>query len=270
MGRDILGVNTYPFWVPERVDAATYKTNWCPPDTSSHMTGPEANVWGVGMIIYLLMTNQDIGDISDQVNWKLGANNPDRDNSDIDKYLFEIEEFPTYLADEEDYSDLLKNLVRECTRLEPLKRPQARTICAAIHKGITEEYERLQKEFNGDENWIRHATRVATSDHEWVRIPQGPFSMMPMPVSGVTNNAEINNVWREYESYVVRWHDMNAPVPWPPGASTGAPVPPNVGMAGRSFIGSDWVLYMNQKDFGYAFQGEQLPRGGRAWRTQYQ
>lgn len=286
MGKDFYMLNNYLFYRSGRVDEETWTaTNQVPPNTRSHCIGPEANVWSAAAAVLLLMTLGDVWDLSDLVRKKLGHRNLTRDDDSVPQYLIEPEVFDKFLTGKEQYSDELKNLVRECTRLEPQKRPPIDTILDEVHAGIQREYERLHGEFD-DLDELYDATRMAFTNEQWLKVPEGPFKMMPRSKVGVTGGGspDISNAWSEFHHVVEEWADPSDPTLVPPGQwrifrhGDGGPVrwtaahpEPDVAVrpAPLPYYGSDWILYTarNLEVDGY-HQGPPLPKGGRAWKPQ--
>lgn len=269
MGQTDLGQPIYPYYNPRRVDGPSFREDrGTPQDTDSHCVGPEANTWGVGVIIYLLMALEDILTLSESIDHKLRPG-PERDDPRRNQYLFEVEDFPSFLDPHEEYSYELKRLVQECTRLEPLRRPSVDTVCQQIQNGIFRERERLYQAFGHDENAIQDATRVAFSNEEWHDVPRGPFLMMDRPIPGdVKNKARIQE-WYDFQWQVEQWADPNAPMLIPPGRCTSR-VPSSVEDRSRPFWGPDMMLYVPEGMTQGYWQGPPLPRGGRAQPPQQQ
>lgn len=283
MGYSLSGQPNYLFYKPERVDLESWtRDGGKPQDTYAHCVGPEANVWGAAVAILLLMTLEDIEDIHDRVTSLLHpTSNRTRDDENVDQYLFDLEYFPTFLSEDEDYSDELKLLVRECTRIEPTKRPDADVVLQLIYEGIQREHDRLQEEF-GDDDEIRRATRVVFTNAEWVEIPEGPFAMMERSTPGRPADDSVRRNWRNLHGYVEEWADPDAPTLVPPRQWTiyqpgdGAPIAhtagnqPSDNPLSRPFYGNDWILYVDPGFMDNYHQGQPLPRGGRAYRDVWQ
>lgn len=286
MGLDIYARDTYLFYKPARVDAAKWNaTNGIPQNTESHCIGPEANVWSAALAVYLLMTLEDIRDVDAIVRHKLSLENVHRDDDNVPQYLFDVEDFSTFLEDNEDYSDELKNLVQECTRLEPMKRPHIDSILSAIHAGIKREHDRLHNEFD-DEGDIYDATRMAFTNEDWYDVPEGPYEMIPRSIPSVQGGGSdaTRRGWRMFHHVVEEWADPTAPTLVPPRQwriwrhgdpgptywTAGNPEPEQaVQYQGTfPFYGSDWVMYTDQNFIRGYHQGRSLPSGGRAWKSQ--
>lgn len=250
----------YPFYKRQRVDEQVWKEHGdMPMDTKLHAIGPEANVWGVGIIIYLLMTLRSSTEVDVQVKTKLLKRNPTRDDPDVDQYLFDSSSFETNLPDDEDYSEELKFLVTECTRIEPLKRPGCSELLLDIYEAMVNENDRLQEEF-GDDDAIRAATRMAFTNEDWHDVPSGPYTMMPRPIPNVEDRA-INRAWERFWEDVTAWCDPDAPklIPpiqarfQPPGLSTQP-----------TWLGTDHVMYVDRDFIADYWRGPPLHGGGRA------
>lgn len=284
MGYDPHGQQNYLFYKPERVDLDSWtRDGGHPQDTFAHCIGPEANIWGAAVAILLLMTLEDIEDINSRVLSLLSlTSNRTRDSENVDQYLFDLEYFATFLCEDEDYSDELKNLVRECTRIEPTKRPDADETLKQIYAGIQREHDRLQEEFGGNDDEIRRATRMAFTNGEWAETPEGPFLMMERSMLGVWGDENQRKNWRNLHAYVEEWADPDAPTLVPPRQWTTyqpGDGPPRAHTAGnqpsdnpfsRPFYGHDWLLYTDPGFMDNYHRGQPLPRGGRAYRDVWQ
>lgn len=283
MGYDLSGQGNYLFYKPERVDLESWlRSSGHPQDTTSHCIGPEANVWGAAVAVLLLMTLEDIDEMNSRVTSLLSlTRNRTRDDANSNQYLFDLAYFPTFLSEDEDYSDELKNLVRECTRMEPTKRPEIDNLLRLIYDGIQREHDRLHEEF-GDDDEIRRATRMAFTNNEWAGIPEGPFAMMERSTPGRQGDESIRRNWRNLHAYVEEWADPDAPTLVPPGQWTvfqPGDGPPRAHTASnrpadnplsRPFYGNDWMLYVDPGFMDGYHQGQPLPRGGRAYRDVWQ
>lgn len=284
MGVDCYAKNAYLFYKQARVDEPSWNANkGVPRNTKSHCIGPESNVWGAAMAVYVLMTLEDIRDIDEIVNEKISLNNYRRDDDTVDQYLFELEDFATFLEGDEDYSDELKQLVQQCTRMEPTKRPGIDTILAAIHAGIKQEHDRLHNEFSDDGD-IYDATRMAFTNQDWFDVPEGPYEMMPRSVPGAHWGGDRKTLfgWREFHHVVEEWADGNAPTLVPPGQykvwgrgdayakywTAKNPEPEDPGYITLPYYGGDMVLYVDENFIRGYHQGRPLPPGGRAWKSQ--
>lgn len=262
MGVDEYGNPTYPFFDQRRVDYPNFQLlKGVPQNTESHCIGPEANLWGVAVVVSMLMTGESMPEISRRIDWHYRPGNPTRDNPNMNAYLYRADAFPTHLIGDEDYSPDLKALVSECSRMEPLKRPNLDTVIETIKEGIVRERHRLEDAF-GTEAAIREATRVVFSNEEWHDVPQGPFMMMPRPTPGF-NEERVGQMWRDFSHNVEAWQDPAEPPLYPPGR-TAEVVPPNLQDHVRPFQGPDMMIYVNPGDTAGYYQGPPLPKGGRA------
>lgn len=209
----------------------------------------------------MLMTGEDIRDISRRVNWILRPENATRDDPTVDQYLCEPKDFSGFLSGDEDYSPQLKRLVAECCRLEPLKRPTLEWAANQAGAGIKRERVRLQAAF-GTDAAILEATRMAFTNEQWVEVPHGPFLMMQRPTPGVINN-EVIQPWYDFNRGVEVWQDPNAPPLFPPGRTSDT-LPAGIKDQKRPFQGDDMVTYVNPGATRAYWRGRPLPKGGRA------
>lgn len=264
LGKDHSGKPTYLFWDPRRVHRPLYeKKNGIPSNTTLHCAGPEANLWTVGVIIYMFMTGEDISNISKRVDALLQVDSIGRDNPAVDKYICKPSLFPTFLSGEEDYSPELKALVADCCRLEPLKRPSADRVKRDIEAGIVRERDRLFHAFDSDQAKIAQATRMAFTNEQWHEIPQGPFAMVPMPKPGDEPGSGVGQFWFEFHHSVEVWQDPDAPPILVPGR-TFSKLPRGERDWKRPFTAYDMVMYADQAMMNSYWKGPALPRGGRA------
>lgn len=262
MGTNPQGQPVYPFWDPRRVDGPSWmKAKGIPTNTEGHCVGPEANLWTAGLIIYMLMTNEGIREISALVNLRLRPDHPARDNPAMDKFLKRVERFPTKLDPHEDYSPELKELVAEVCRLEPMRRPNLDFVQAKVIEGIQQERYRLRRAF-GSEEAIRQATRMAFTNEEWHDVPQGPFTMIPSPIPGDLTTGGSQR-WHDFAHAAESWQDPQAPPIYPPGRVSEV-VPDNITEKPRPFTGPEMVVYVKPGSVDDYWKGPPLPRGGRA------
>lgn len=211
----------------------------------------------------MLMTGEQIRDISQRVDWMQRPENSVRDDPTVDKYLCHPERFPGFLNGDEDYSPELKRLVAECCRLEPLKRPTLDSVATEIARGIRQEGTRLRSVF-GTDAAIADATRMAFSNEDWHDVPQGPYMMMKRPVPGVID-IDVGQQWFDFSLGVETWQDPNAPPLLPPGR-TSETLPAGYPDQVRPFQGRDLVTYVNPGATSTYWRGRPLPNGGRAQR----
>lgn len=159
---------------------------------AAHAVGPEANVWGIGMCIYQLMSLCEAGDFGHSVDiiLKEGPSNNDLANSgDCIDGVDSAFEFP-HDADEA-YSRELQELVRACLRLDPLARPSTTSLKESIQQGMDRERTRLYNDWGPDEDRVRYAASVIFDPEEWNRTPQGPFDFQ------VRHDREFWRAWDE-------------------------------------------------------------------------
>lgn len=141
----------YPFTEHLRRDPPR-DANGVPVDKAKHPIGPEANVWGVSAIIYLIMTLQDGEQLSQLVNDKLNYSDPTKPLPEGELEILSSTDFGHGAASSssDDYSPQLKRAVIMCTRIQPSKRPSAARMIEPLQGSMATEAQRLRHEFNGD------------------------------------------------------------------------------------------------------------------------
>lgn len=222
-----------------------------------HAIGPPSNIFAVGLMMHNLITLDDIGDLDAQINFKL--KNP-AFLSQAELYLFD--DVTTNLSDEDDYSDELKALVRECTRVEPEKRPTSLALYQKTYQGMQREQRRLLHVYNGDAGRIWRATRIQTGSEPqaWNQTPQGPFDN----ISHWSNQGRIQ-WWKTFVGMLEKYADPDQPRFFAQGRTHWL----ERWEAGWDFLRGQMAenrltVCMPSVREGMYYQGPRLPRGGRS------
>ena len=158
-------------------DPPVTDANNVPVDKGKHRLGPEANVWGVGAIIYLLMTLKDSEQLDRMIKKRLDYSDPHKPLPKGTMDLLTYGDFGRGAASptSDDYSDELKDAVIFCTRITPSTRPKYIEIIGVLRKQAGMEAGRLHQEFDGDEQAILENTRLNMTHDDWNLTARGPF-----------------------------------------------------------------------------------------------
>ena len=237
-----------------------------------HPVGPEANLWGAGIMVYLLMTLEDSSIISDELDEELDehfnkkySTDPGSSRRRSSGGLCTVDEINTRLPrqDAADYSWQLKELVRQCTRIQPQDRPTAAQARTAILAGIQAEEDRLFKEFDDNIEVIRSVARVVLDHDVWNDTPRGPCDFGVDLTPGKTRYIATNVAlfWREFHEFCNDVKDPDVAALVPPGINcqTDQSMEP-----GQRWVGEDYVTCVSEFDQFHLHMGEPLPAGGRA------
>jgi len=253
--------------------------NGVPVDKARHPIGPEANVWGVGAIIYLLMTLQDGEQLSQLVNDKLNYSDPMKTLPEGDFDLLSPNDFGHGAASptSDDYSPQLKRAVIMCTRIQPSQRPSAASMIAPLQGLMATEATRLRHEFDGDQRVIFENTRLNLTHDDWNQTPAGPFctnfcvSHTP-PAHRPLDAPWLSYFWGEFWRHCDKFAHPNDARLIPPTACQPIDVGPNY--QNRDYLGSSRVYGQRDEVVYYPYQYNQpphsyhsrtfFPPGGRA------
>lgn len=182
--------------------------NILPPVKNMHTVTPSSNLWGAAYLVYLLMTLDDPDSTheflekilkesdyyTEQVNWTRGM-----DGRRISGGLFTFSEIDTNLphGNFAPYSDTLQQLVLDCTRLQPHKRPSLAEVEERVRVGMHAESERLHEEFGDDHGALLAATRVVFDSAEWNEIPHGPFNFVDLTPEEMPDKS-LQQFWADF------------------------------------------------------------------------
>lgn len=193
-----------------------------PLNKRSHPVSAESNVWGVGAIIYLLMTLRDGEELSRIVDRKLDYRAPSKPNPPPSWDVLDLNDFgPGPGTNEsEDYSPQLKQAVMMCTRIVPSQRPDPGAMIERLKFYMDLEVQRLNHEFNGNQQEIYEQTKLNMTHDDWNQTPRGPF-----------------------------WQDIGVSL-----------TPPLVRPAGADWLNYFWIEFWNHCDkFVYADEARLIP-----------
>jgi len=208
------------------------------------------------MMMYVLMTLKEIEEVDQEIEFTL--NQAASRVVDDQLYMFEFDDGWLEGTDE-DYSEELKSLVRECTRVEPHRRPSTDWLAQQVDEGVHREHNRLQMEF-GDEMEILNRTRVQYYNHEWNQTQLGPYDHGVYPNQFESLNGEQMTFWDTFWRYCDQFKDPDAPKLLPPGNLLCWDYTP----PGCEFVDDSRVLHANWQWARHFHQGQWLHPGGRA------
>jgi hypothetical protein len=172
-----------------------------PNPRTQHRIRSEANIWGVGAVMWALTTFGDIRLLSQNINGILMGN---RDACATFDGTNVIPAFDKSI--EERYSHTLLRLIQKCTRMRPCMRPCVHSLLQIIEPQMQELERELEAiRFTGDESRLK----VYFKGNEFNGLPEGDAELPP----------KTPKFWSDFANHLI-WQPPECELFCPPSAPT--------------------------------------------------